>query len=213
MTEETHRILIVGRSQGVLVDSVRMLRDRGYAANASNQFDTLLDDYDLREVDLVIFGGMVPPTTKDHLATRIRQINSQAHFLQGLAGIAPLLVAQVEEHFSGAVSGVTYDPNARSFRLALADAASVTLHGLWATFVPPDPVAQTAVAYDGELAAGTHEIAVPEDVPRQGSFAAMRIGGRTSTFQLGEMPQSVTRAAATGSLPPPEPLTTRFPWE
>lgn len=78
--------------------------------------------------------------------------------------------------------------------------------------MPPDPVAQTTVIFDGELVASTHEIAVPDDVPRQGSFAVVRVGGRVSVFRLGEMPPSVKRAATTGSLPAPEPVTTRFPW-
>ena len=43
------RVLIVGRSGKVLRETVALLRERGYAANASNRFDSLLDDYDVRE--------------------------------------------------------------------------------------------------------------------------------------------------------------------
>src|SRR6478609_2602398 len=102
MSTRTGRVLIVGRSTAVLVDTVAMLRERGHGANASNQFDRLLDDYDFREVDLVIFGGMVPPEKKEQLQVEIRNLNPRVTFMQGLGGIAPLLVAQVEEFFGGA---------------------------------------------------------------------------------------------------------------
>ncbi len=190
-----------------------MLRDRGYGANASNQFDRLLNDYDMSEVDLVIFGGMVPPDTKEQLRAEIRELNPRVRFMQGLGGIAPLLVAQVEELFDGAAPGVDYDAAARVFRVTLADTEPVMVEGLWATFVPPEPVAQSAIAFDGELASGEHEIAIPDGVPLQGSYAAVRIGKRVSAFQIGETPQSIKRIAAAQSLPAPEPVTTRHPWE
>lgn len=190
-----------------------MLRDRGYGANASNRFDRLLDDYDIYEVDLVIFGGMVPPDKKEHLRAEIRKLNPRVRFMQGLGGIAPLLVAQVEEFFGGAAHGVEYDAATRVFRVTLADAEPVVVEGLWARFVPPEPVAQSAIAFDDELASGVHEIAIPDDVPLQGSYAVVRIGGRVSAFQIGETPQSIKRIAAAQSLPAPEPVTTQLPWE
>ncbi|RMI41794.1 hypothetical protein EBO15_21880 [Actinomadura harenae] len=205
-------MLIVGRSASVLLDAVAMLRDRGYGANASNQFDTLLNDYDLGEVDLVVFGGMVPPATKERLRTDIHELNPRVSFLQGLGGIAPLVVAQVEEYAGGAPSGVEYDPSARLFRIALGDAAPVKVEGLWATFVPPEPVAQSVLILDGELAAGVHQIAIPDDVPRQGSYATVRIGERVSALQIGETPRSVKRLAAQ-PLPAPRPVTTHYPWQ
>ncbi|MFI7674249.1 hypothetical protein [Actinophytocola sp. NPDC049390] len=190
-----------------------MLRDRGYGANASNQFDRLLDDYDMREVDLVILGGMVPQDKKEYLRAEIGTLNPSARVMQGLGGIAPLLVAQVEEFFAGGAPGVEYDAAARAFRVTLADAESVVVEGLWATFVPPEPVAQSAIAVDDELTPGVHEIAIPADVPLEGSYATVRVGERVSAFQIGETPQSVKRLAAAQSLPAPEPVTTRFPWE
>ena len=212
MTNTLGRVLIVGRSGSVLIDAVAMLRDRGYAANASNQFDRLLDDYDIREVDLVIFGGMVPPEKKEQLRTEIRDLNPRASFLQGLGGIAPLLVAQVEEFFCGAAPRVEYDAATRVFRLTLAASARVLVEGLWATFVPPEPVAQSVVVFDDALAAGAHEIAIPDEVPVEGSYAAVRIGDRVSALQIGGTPQSIRRIAPAQSLPAPEPVTTRLPW-
>lgn len=213
MSHRMRRVLIVGRSASVLVDAVGLLRDRGYGANASNQFDRLLDDYDMREVDLVIFGGMVPPETKEQLRAEIRELNPQASFMQGLGGIAPLLVAQVEEFFGGAAPDLEYDAATRAFRVTLADAAHVVVEGLWAKLVPPDPIPQSAVVFDDELSSGVHEIAIPDGVPLQGSFASVRVGGRVSVVQIGETPQSLKRRVATQSLPAPEPVTTRLPWD
>ncbi|MDF3312927.1 hypothetical protein P3H15_49280 [Rhodococcus sp. T2V] len=213
MSARTERVLIAGRSGSVLVDAVKLLRDRGCGANATNQFDTLLDDYDMREVDLVIFGGMVPPDKKERLQAEIRTLNPQMKFMQGLGGIAPLLVAQVEELFGGGAGGVEYDAGARAFRVTLTVAAPVMVHALWATFVPPEPVGHSAVAFDGELAAGAHKIAIPDEVPRLGTYAVVRIEGRVSAFQIGETPESIKRIAAAQTLPAPEHVTTRFPWE
>lgn len=211
MSTGTGRALIVGRSTAVLVDTVAMLRERGYGANASNQFDRLLDDYDPREVDLVIFGGMVPPERKEQLQEEIRHLNPRVTFLQGLGGIAPLLVAQVEEFFGGAAPGVEYDATARVVHVTLDHAAPVVVEGIWGTFVPPEPVGHTLVAFEGELGAGTHAIPIPDEVPLATSFAAVRLGSRVSVLQIGATPQAVKRIAP-GSLPTPEPVSTRLPW-
>jgi hypothetical protein len=213
MSGRTQRVLIVGRSGSVLIDTVRILRDRRYAANASNQFDTLLDDYDLREPDLIIFGGMVPPEARAHLLAEVRTINPQVRFMQGMGGIAALVAAQVEEHFGGGVAGVEYVAAARVFDVTLEDTTPVLVEGLWATFVPPEPVAHSAVAFDGTLDDGLHQIAIPDEVPRQGSYAIVHIGPRVSAFQTGETPESVRRIVAAQSLPEPEPVTTRLPWD
>ncbi len=212
MTDRTKRVLIVGRSGSVLVDAVAMLRDRGYGANASNQFDRLLHDYDMSEVDLVIFGGMVPPDRKEQLRAEILELSPRVCFMQGLGGIARLLVAQVEQLFAGAAPGVEYDAAARVLRVVLAADESVVVEGLWAEVVPPEPVAHSVIAHDGVLAAGEHEIAIPDVVPMQGSYVVVRIGNRVSALQIGETPQSIKRIAAAQSLPAPDPVTTGFPW-
>lgn len=213
MTTRTKRVLIVGRSAPVLLDAVAILRERGYAANASNQVDRILNDYDMREVDLVIFGGMVPPEKKGALQAEIRGLNTGVSFRQGLGGIAPLLAAQVKEFFGGAAPGVEYDTEERVVRVTLAEAARVVVEGLWATFVPPEPVPQSAVASDGVLAPGVHDIAIPDEVPVQGSYATVRVAERVSAFQIGETPQSIKRIAASQSAPAPKPVTTRLPWQ
>ena len=65
------RILIVGRSPNVLIETLGILRGKGYSADATNQFDRVLDDYAAEDIDVVVFGGMVPPGTKQHLRQEI----------------------------------------------------------------------------------------------------------------------------------------------
>ncbi|REG00307.1 EmrB/QacA subfamily drug resistance transporter [Asanoa ferruginea] len=64
------RVLIVGRSPSVLVDAVDILRADGYTANATNQFDRVLDDYDVTDLDVLVFGGHGP---RRHQGTTPRQ--------------------------------------------------------------------------------------------------------------------------------------------
>ena len=116
MPERRHRVLIVGRSPAALIGAVDRLRELGYGANASNQFERLLEDYDVREVDLVLFGGMVPPPMRERLEHEVARINPSAQCASGRGGLAPLLAAQVQEHFQGAASGVAYRAETRSIR-------------------------------------------------------------------------------------------------
>jgi DNA-binding response OmpR family regulator len=65
---EPERVLVVGRSPSVLVATVDILRAKGYSADATNQFDQVLDDYDVTDLDVLVFGGMVPADTSDSCA-------------------------------------------------------------------------------------------------------------------------------------------------
>ncbi len=81
------RILVIGRSETVLSEAVTILREKGYAAGATNEFDRTLDLFDVGQLDLVVFGGMVPPDTKEHLREPISTRNPAVTFVQGYAGI------------------------------------------------------------------------------------------------------------------------------
>ena len=94
------RILVIGRSETVLSEAVTILREKGYAAGATNEFDRSLDLFDAGQLDLVVFGGMVPPDTKEHLRGQISARNPAAAFVQGYAGIPGLLAAQAETALS-----------------------------------------------------------------------------------------------------------------
>jgi hypothetical protein len=192
---EPARILVVGRSPGVLVAAVDLLRAKGYLANATNQFDQVLDDYDVGDLDVLVFGGMVPADTKQNLRDEISRRNSAVIFVQGLAGIAGLIVAQVEAVTGGDSSDVAeirYDVAGRTFRVTLYDAAHVTVEALWATsFMPPEPTSTSAQVFDGDLPAGSHSLALPDRVPSEASFATVTVGSHVRVFTVGPMPDAV----------------------
>src|ERR1700753_3085861 len=95
------RVLVIGRSENVLSETVQILRGEGRAAGASNNFASVMDLFDVTAVDIVIFGGMVPPDTRELLRQQIRDRNRSAAFVQGLAGIPGLLAAQVRAVSTG----------------------------------------------------------------------------------------------------------------
>jgi hypothetical protein len=199
------RILVVGRSPSVLVDTVEILRGKGYSADATNQFDHVLDDYDAHDIGIVVFGGMVPADTKQYLRQQIGERNANVTFVQGLAGIAGLIAAQVEGAITAGEpddSHVVYDQEHRSVHLTLHKAAHVTAAAWWHTsFTPPQPASTSMQVLDTELAAGSHSIALPAEVPSVASFLAVTIGSAIRTFTVGAMPQSVTGMVPTGSSP------------
>src|SRR5689334_3189130 len=117
-TLQETRVLIIGRSENVLSETVEILRLAGHAAGASNQFADVMDLFDMTAVDIVVFGGMVPPDMKELLRQQISGRNPAITFIQGLAGIAGLIAAQVQASLTGdarARTGlaVSYDPPTR----------------------------------------------------------------------------------------------------
>jgi hypothetical protein len=197
------RILVIGRSPSVLLDTVEILRSKGYSADATNQFDHVLDDYDAQDIGIVIFGGMVPAGTKLHLRQQIGGRNADVMFVQGLAGIAGLIAAQVESAMTTREpddSDVVYDQEQRSVHLTLSKAAHVTVEAWWATsFTPPEPTSTSMQVLDAELEEGVHSIALPAEIPSVASFLAVAIGSAVRTFTVGAMPQSVMSMVPTGS--------------
>jgi hypothetical protein len=191
------RVLVVGRSPGVLVAAVELLRGQGHRADATNQFDQVLDDYDVSDLDVLVFGGMVPPDTKRHLSDEITKRNPGITFVQGLAGIAGVIAAQVGAVTSGVsadAAEIGYDAGHRTIRLTLPDAARVTIEALWMTsWTPPEPASTSMRVFDGELAAGSHDIVLPDRVPSEGSFAAVTAGAQVRVLTVGPIPDSVRR--------------------
>jgi hypothetical protein len=196
---ETPRVLIVGRSPSVLVAAVRLLRGKGYRADVTNQFDQVLDDYDVSDLDILVFGGMVPPETKEYLRGEITRRNARITLVQGLAGIPGVVAAQVEAAAYGgsaAIGDIAYDEAERTIRIVLDGAEHVTVEALWGTsFTPPEPTSTSVLVFDGELAGGAHDIALPDQVPDVASFAAVTIGTQVRVLTIGPMPQAVTRMA------------------
>ena len=139
-----HSVLLIGKSQLVLDDSIAGLRDLGYQAEATNDFTNITGRFDARTIDLVVFGGQVPPDRKAELTEQISAINPHVIFVQGLAGIPGLIINQVRGAFTAdqqdPTQAPTYTPDDRSIRLTLADPADVKVTVWWQTsFVPPDP--------------------------------------------------------------------------
>ena len=223
------RILVVGRSPSVLTETVEILRGKGYAADATNQFDRVLADYDAADIGILVFGGMVPAGTKQRLGQEIRERNAQVLFVQGLAGIAGLIAAQVEGVLTGAEPDgrVGYDQELRSVQLTLPKAARVRVEAWWATsLTPPEPKSTSMLVLDAELEKGPYSIALPAEVPSVASFLAVTVGSAVRTFTVGAMPQSVLSMVpavgqpaggqpaggapeASGQLPPVEEVNTR----
>ena len=193
------RILVIGRSESVLSELVTILREKGYAAGATNEFDRSLDLFDAAQLDLVVFGGMVPPDTKEHLRDQISTRNPAVAFVQGYAGIPGLIAAQAEaalgDGTTGPAASVTYDARSRSIGISLDRPQHVTVVAWWHTsFVPPEPKSTSRVILDEELPAGPHTIAIPDEIPAQASFATVSIGPSAHAFIIGPMPSGTTRA-------------------
>lgn len=210
------RVLVVGRSPHVLLDTVDALRAQGYAADATNRFDRVLDDHDVTELDVLVFGGMVPADTKHELRASVRARNPRVCFVQGLAGIPGLIAAQVRAATgTEAPTGeIGYDAARRAVRLTLAGAGHVTVQAWWMTsFVPPEPRSTSMLVFDRDLGAGPHTVRLPDRVPGTASFAAVTVGPTVRVFTVGPLPDAVTRLAPTTAaddrLPAVDQVSTR----
>lgn len=209
------RILVVGRSPSVLLETVDILRGKGYAAHATNQFDQVLDDYDPTGIDIVVFGGMVPAETKQYLREEFSARNPDVTFVQGLAGIAGLIAAQAEGAASAGEEGdsnVAYDATQRVVRLTVTRTLRVVMEAWWATsFAPPEPTSTSMPVLDAELHEGYHVVPVPDEVPTEASFLTVAVGSAVHAFTVGAMPQSVMRMVPTGGSAAPSPGAPALP--
>jgi hypothetical protein len=174
------RVLIVGKSQAVLCDTVALLCSKAYAAAGTDHFDDVLTDFDVSRYDVVVFGGQVPVATREELTRDMLAANPGVVIVQGLAGIAGLIVAQVE----GAVApqgedverALAFDADSRRLTLLLAQPREVAMTAWWQTsFVPPDPKSDSLVLVDAVLPAGQHTVSLPDVVPLQAAFLTVRI--------------------------------------
>jgi hypothetical protein len=202
------RILIIGRSPGVILDAAGILRSKGFHADATNQFDQVLTDYDTTNIDVVVFGGMVPPAAKQHLTEEISKVNGHVAFVQGLAGIAGLIAAQVEGVTPAAADGnrVAYDTTTRTVHLTLQEPAPVVIEAWWATsFTPPEPASTSMRVIDSRFDPGQHLIPLPAEVPPVASFLTVSVGPAVRAFTVGAMPEAVLRMVPAGD--PAQPPT------
>jgi hypothetical protein len=209
VTSRPERILVIGRSPNVILDAADILRRKGFRADATNQFDEVLTEYDTTNVDVVVFGGMVPVHIKRYLREEISRGNDHVTFVQGLAGIAGLIAAQVEGVTSttGDGDGVAYDTTTRTVRLTLRMPARVVVEAWWATsFTPPEPTSTSMRVVDSLLDPGEHSVPLPAEVPHVASFVTASVGPAVHAFTVGAMPEAVTRMVPTGDPSQPAAL-------
>lgn len=193
-TSRPERVLVIGRSPGVILDAVDILRTKGFHADATNQFDEVLTEYDTTNLDVVVFGGMVPLTTKQYLREEISKGNDHVTFVQGLAGIAGLIAAQVESVTSttGDDNGVVFDATNRTVQITLHEPSRVIIDAWWATsFTPPEPASTSMRVVDSDFGSGEHLFPLPDDVPTVASFVAASVGPAVRAFTVGGMPAAV----------------------
>ncbi|WP_028048889.1 hypothetical protein [Cellulomonas sp. URHD0024] len=210
-TGRTERVLVIGRSPGVILDAVDILRRTGFRADATNQFDDVLADYDPADLDVVVFGGMVPPGTKQYLRDQISTVNDSVTFVQGLAGIPGLIARQVEGATGNGDGGAAYDPATRTVRLVLGEPAQVVVDAWWATsLTPPEPTSTSMRVVDSRFDAGTSVVQVPDEVPAVASFLTVSVGPAVSAFTVGPLPGAVSRMVPTRAtaLPPVRAVST-----
>ena len=190
----------MGRSPNVLVTTVDILRAKGYSADATNQFDQVLDDYDVTDLDVLVFGGMVPAGTKQQLRVDI-STQPARDLCPGTRWHRRPIAAQVQAAISAeAPDGceVAYDAAQRSVQLTLNGSAPVTVEAWWATsFVPPEPKSASIQLFDGQLDAGSHIIPLPDQVPSEASFVGVTVGPFARVFTVGPMPNAVMRLVPT----------------
>jgi len=189
-TDNTQRsVLLIGKSQLVLDETVAGLRDLGYNAEATNDFADITGRFDARKLDLIVFGGQVPPDRKAELTEEIAAINPQVIFVQGLAGIPGLIINQVQGAFASDHQDPTrapaYTPDERSIRLTLASPAEVKVTAWWQTsFVPPDPKSDSLLLLDDRLAGGDYAVPLPDHVPPKAAFATVKIDAAIYAFSI-----------------------------
>jgi hypothetical protein len=214
------RVLVVGRSPSVLLETVEILRNKGFVADATNQFESILDDYDVTKLDILVFGGMVPPDTKRYLREHVGARNPDVTFIQGLVGIAGVIAAQVTGAARGDAANnrvVSYDTERRLVQVNLDGSAHVTIDAYWATsFTPPEPKSTSMRVLDSDLDKGLSIVALPAEVPSEASFVTVAVGTTVQAFMVGPMPQRVLQMVPTGgssrlgrsALPPVSPVST-----
>lgn len=180
-------VLVIGKSQLVLDESVAGLRALGYTAQATNDFSNVTGRFDPRLLDLVVFGGQVPPDRKAELRQEIGAINPRIIFVQGLAGIPGLIISQVQGAFGSQdpAAAPRYDAADRTIRLTLSAPAEVTVTLWWGTsFVPPDPKSDSLQVLRDRLPSGEHLVPIPAHIPPAAAFAGVRIDDTIYTFGI-----------------------------
>lgn len=189
-TDTDPNVLVIGRSQAVLKATVELLRDRGYTARATSNFEAITDQADPRTLALVVFGGQVPPAEKAEMRQEISELNPAVEFVQGLSGIPGLIVDQVTAALAGEqlIPGQApfYEPATKTIALSLYASLEVRVTVYWITeLIPPDPKSDSLVLHEGLLPAGDHAFKIPDTVSLDtAAFATVQAGEASWSFRL-----------------------------
>jgi hypothetical protein len=189
-TDTDPKVLVIGRSQAVLGATVDLLRDRGYAAQATSNFEAITDQADPRTLELVVFGGQVAPAKKAEMREEISAVNHTVKFLQGLSGIPGLIADQVADALAGEQlipgQAPSYEAATKTIALSLYTSLEVMVTAYWITeLIPPDPKSDSLVLHDGPLPAGDHAFEIPDAVSLDtAAFATVRAGAAIWSFRL-----------------------------
>ena len=186
-------VLVIGRSENVLTETVELLLADGQSAGATNDFNNVLALFDATALDTVVFGGMVPPDTKEALRAQLRDASPEVEIIQGLAGIPGLIAAQVKASLTPTGddgAAVAYDSDERVLKLSFDLPQVVRLTAFWATsLVPPEPKSTSKVVFNELLPAGRHVLPLPDSIPDVASFIVVEAGAVVRPFTVGPMPR------------------------
>lgn len=170
----TGRVLLIGKCTGVLRRLQAALREHGVDADVSRDVGRA-DAGRPYAYDAVAFGRAVSSADRARMREAFRQGNPAVVFVDGLAPIIPLLVAQFEEALDrrpeaerrlGTVERADGRP---AFELRSEAEVSVVDHRL----TPLDRVRTTRLL-DARLPSGSHALA---DGVGKGAFLVVRAGG------------------------------------
>jgi hypothetical protein len=160
---------------------------------------------------------MIPEDTRNRLKSEIRDMDPRVALVQGLAGIGGLLAAQVRAAVSGVdnCNAVFVDAATRTITVKLEHSSAVVVEAWWHTsFAPPEPASASMELFRGRLEPGTHRVAIPNDVPSEASFAAVRLDDTAVALIVGHMPDQVKKLVPTSvtdqRLPAVRSVETRF---
>lgn len=189
MTTDNNSVLVIGRSRVVIDQAVARLDELGYKAKATNDFSPITGRFDPEQLDLVVFGGQVPPDRKAALTDEISATNPQVILIQGLAGIPGLIADQVQQALVGEhlIPGQTptFDATRRAIMLSLFAPLDVTVTAYWITeTIAPDPKSDSKVLFDDRLPAGEHTFMLPDNANLSAAFATVRAADAHWSFRL-----------------------------
>lgn len=190
-TTQTVRVLLVGKRARILDELGRALRDEGLSVREETDVDRARQSIGQgaggAAVDVLALGRAVNAAKRDDLVMTMRAANPRVKIVDGMAPIAPLLIAQIHEALDtpppGAriVEGAVYEPSDNRFVVALRRPATVevTLHRL-------DPLyrAIEIEIYRGPLGRGRQHLPILRRIGRGELFLVVRADSETTVHKL-----------------------------